>query len=188
MAGKEAVIIGYLKRLSNRERLILIFTLLTVLSGVLYKIPYAMQVQSMNSLKVRAVGAEREILDLTAQIADLHSRAAEIKAGGPIAVRGRELIDQKGVVLFLEDVSGEARRMGVSLVSVHPSQEVDKENYKEISMSLDLQGRYREIAAYFKRLEGLSKIVSLRKIRVESCPDSSSVCAVQVEAVAYMAK
>jgi hypothetical protein len=76
MAGKGTVIIGHWKRLSNRERLILIFTLLTVLSGVLYKIPYAMQVQSMNSLKVRAVGAEREILDLTAQIADLHSRAA----------------------------------------------------------------------------------------------------------------
>jgi Tfp pilus assembly protein PilO len=188
MAGKGTVITGYWKRLSNRERLILTFTLLTVLSALLYRLPYAKQVQSVNSQKVMAVGAEREILDLTAQIADLHSRAAEIKAGGPIAVRGRELIDQKGVVLFLEDVSGEARRMGVSLVSVHPSQEVDKENYKELSMSLDLKGRYREIAAYFKRLEGLSKIVSLRKIRVESCPDSSSVCAVQVEAVAYMAK
>lgn len=188
MAGKGTVITGYWKRLSNRERLILIFTLLTVLSALLYRLPYAMLVKSVNSQKVSAVTAEREILDLTAQIADLHNRAAEIKAGGPIAVRGRELIDQKGVVLFLEDVSGEARRMGVSLVSVHPSQEVDKENYKEISMSLDLKGRYREIAAYFKRLEGLSKIVSLRKIRVESCPDSSSVCAVQVEAVAYMAK
>ena len=188
MADIGRVLSGYWQRLSMRERLIVTFMLLTLLSGVLYKVPYAMQVQSMNSLKVSAVGAESEILDLTAQIADLHNRAAEIKAGGPVAVRGRELIDQKGVVLFLEDVSGEARRMGVSLVSVHPSQEVDKENYKEISMSLDLKGRYREIAAYFKRLEGLSKIVSLRKIRVESCPDSSSVCAVQVEAVAYMAK
>jgi Tfp pilus assembly protein PilO len=73
-------------------------------------------------------------------------------------------------------------------VSVHPSQEVDKENYKEVSMSLDLKGRYREIAEYFKRLERLSTIVNLRKIRIESCPDASSVCAVQVESVTYMAK
>ncbi len=188
MADKGRVLSGYWQRLSMRERLILTCMLLAVLSGILYKIPYAMQIKSVNSLKVSVVGAEREILDLTAQIADLHSRAAEIKAGGPVAVRGRELMDQKGVVLFMEDVSGEARRMGVSLVSVHPSQEVDKETYKELSMSLDLKGRYREIAEYFKRLEGLSKIVNLRKIRMESCPDSSSVCAVQVEAVAYMAK
>jgi type II secretory pathway component PulM len=91
MADKGRVLSDYWKRLSMRERLILTFMLLTMLSGVLYKIPYAMQVQSMNSLKVSAVGAEREILDLTAQIADLHSRAAEIKAGGPIAVRGKAL-------------------------------------------------------------------------------------------------
>ena len=188
MADKGRVLLGYWQRLSMRERLIVTFVLLAALSALLYKVPYAMQVRSLNSLKVSVVGAEREILDLTAQIADLHNRAAEIKAGGPIAVRGRELIDQKGFVLFLEDVSGEARRMNVSLVSVHPSQEIDKENYKEISMNLDLKGRYREIADYFKRLEGLSKIVNLRKIRMESCPDSSSVCAVQVEAVAYMEK
>ncbi len=188
MADKGRVLSGYWQRLSMRERLIVTFVLLTVLSALLYKLPYAMLVTSVNSQKVSVVGAEREILDLAAQIADLHNRAAEIKAGGPIAVRGRELIDQTGAVLFLEDVSGEARRLGVSLVSVHPSQEIDKENYKELSMSLDLKGRYREIAEYFKRLEGLSKIVNLRKVRMESCPDSSSVCAVQVEAVAYMAK
>ncbi len=188
MAGKGAVLSVYWQRLSMRERFIVTLMLLTLLSGVLYKIPYAMLVKSVNSLKVGVVGAESQILDITAQIADLHSRAAEIRAGGPVTVRGRELIDQKGVVLFLEDVSGEARRMGVNLVSVHPSQEVDKENYKEISMSLDLKGRYREIAEYFKRLESLTKIVNLRKIRMESCPDSASVCAVQVEAVTYMAK
>jgi Tfp pilus assembly protein PilO len=188
MADKGTVLSGYWKRLNMRERLILTFMLLTVLSALLYRLPYAMQEQSVNSLKVSVVGAEREVLDLTAQIADLHNRAAEIKAGGPIGSRGRELIDQKGVVLFLEDMSGEARRLGVSLVSVHPSQEVDKENYKEVSMSLDLKGRYREIAEYFKRLERLSTIVNLRKIRMESCPDASSVCAVQVEAVTYMAK
>ncbi len=188
MAGKGTVLSGYWQRLSMRERFIVTLMLLTLLSAFLYKLPYTMLVKSVNSLKVGAVGAEREILDITAQIADLHNRAAEIKAGGPIAVRGRELIDQKGVVLFLEDVSGEARRMGVSLISVHPSQEVDKENYKEVSMSLDLKGRYREIAEYFKRMESLSKIINLRKIRMESCPDSSSVCAVYVEAVAYMAK
>lgn len=188
MADKGTVISGYWQRLGTRERFIATVMLLAVLSALVYLFPYAMMVRSVNSLRTGLVEAEKEYLDLTAQIADINSRAAEIKAGGPIALRGRELVDQKGVVLFLEDVAGEARRLGVNLVSVHPSREIEKENYKELSMNLDLKGRYREIAEYFKRLESLSKIVNLRKIRVESCPDSSSVCAVQVEAVAYMAK
>jgi Tfp pilus assembly protein PilO len=71
---------------------------------------------------------------------------------------------------------------------VHPTQEIDKEKYKEVSMNLDLKGRYRELAAYFKRLESLQRLVSVRKIRIESCPDTASVCAAQVEVVTYMAK
>jgi type IV pilus assembly protein PilO len=99
-----------------------------------------------------------------------------------------ELTDQKSAVSFFEDVSDEARRLGVGLVSVHPTQEIDKEKYKEVSMNLDLKGRYRDLGEYFKRLEGLHRLVNVRKIRIESCPDASSVCAAQVEAVTYMAK
>ena len=48
--------------------------------------------------------------------------------------------------------------------------------------------RYRDLAAYFSRLEGLSRVVNIRRIRIESCPDTASVCAAQIEAVTYMAK
>ncbi len=187
MAGKQTEILEYWKKLTKRERIIATITLLTVLSWLVYQFPYTMQVRWVKSLESRVTASEREILDLTAQITDLRGRAAEIKAGGQ-AAPARQLVGQKGAVLFLEDVSGEARRLGVSLVSIHPSQEIDKDGYKEISMSLDLKARYRELAEYFRRLEGLSHVVNVRKIRVESCPDSSSVCSAQLEAVTYMAK
>jgi Tfp pilus assembly protein PilO len=101
---------------------------------------------------------------------------------------GWELADQKSVILLLEDVSGQAKRFGINLVAIHPTQEIDKVQYKEVSLNIDLKGRYRALADYFKRIEGLSKVVNIRKIKLESCPDASSVCAVQVEAVTYMAK
>jgi Tfp pilus assembly protein PilO len=135
-------------------------------------------------MQARIGESEKEILDLTARIADLKARKTESRG----VSAGWELADQKSVILFLEDVSGEARRLGVNLVAVHPTQEIDKEKYKEVSLNLDLRGRYRELAEYFKRLESLSKVVNVRKIRLESCPDSSSVCSAHVEAVTYMAK
>lgn len=184
MAEKSAVIAGYWQKLTKRERVIAALTLAATLSWLLYQFPFSMQERAIKSMQARIGESEKEILDLTARIADLKARKTESRG----VSAGWELADQKSVILFLEDVSGEARRLGVNLVAVHPTQEIDKEKYKEVSLNLDLKGRYRELAEYFKRLESLSKVVNVRKIRLESCPDSSSVCAAHVEAVTYMAK
>ena len=179
---------GHWRRLSKREQVIASITLVFVLSALFFRFPYTMQKNSMQSLRADITAAEKGILDLTAQTTELKGKAERIKNQTIPAIRGRKLSDQKGVVLFLEDVSSEARRLGVGLVAVHPSKEIDKEKYKEVSMSHDLKARYRDLAEYFKRLEQLSRIVSIRKIRIESCPDTASVCAAQIEAVTYMAK
>ncbi len=182
MADDRSVLSGYWRKFSKRERVIVVITLFCVLSGLLYQFPYTLMVKSVISLHMNIVTTEKDILGVNAQIADLQRRAA---AGGSV---GWELTDQKSAVTFFEDVSDEARRLGVGLVAVQPTQEIDKEKYKEVSMNLDLKGRYRDLGKYFKRLEGLHRLVNVRKIRLESCPDSSSVCAAQVEAVTYMAK
>lgn len=182
MADKGKKLAEHWQKLSKRERIIVSFTLALAVSWLLYQFLYAGEVKSVNALRAAVVRTEKDYLDITAQIADL-------RAGrGSGAAAGWQLADRKNAILFLEDVSGEARRLGVNLISVHPSQEVDKDSYKEVAMNLDLKARYRELAEFFKRLEGLSRVVSVRKIRIESCPDSSSVCAAQVEAVTYMTK
>jgi Tfp pilus assembly protein PilO len=176
------------RKLTKRERIIMVITALALAGGLLYLFPYTFLVKSANALRTNIDTTDKEILAISVQIADMKAREADIKAGMKSGIAGWDLADQKGVVLFLEGVSAEARREGVSLLAVHPSQAVDKEKYKEVSMNLDLKGRYRDLAAYFKHLENLSQIVNIRKIRVEACPDSSSACATQLEAVTYMAK
>jgi Tfp pilus assembly protein PilO len=176
------------RKLTKREQLIAFLTMLTLVGGLVYRFPYAALDKNMAVIQANIRAEEKAILDLSVQFADLKVLEAEIKAGARSGVAGWELVDQKGVILFLEDVSAEAKRQGVNLVSVHPSQEVEKEKYKEVSVSLDLKGRYRELAEYFKHIENQSRLVNIRKIRVEACPDSSSVCATQLEAVTYMAK
>lgn len=178
----------YWQKLSRRERIIIWLTAFTALSWPVYEIGYGWVEDRVQSLTVQVAAAEKDTLDIAAQLADLRVRGEAIKAGEMPPDRRWDLVDQKGVVLFLEDMSGEARRLGVSLVSVHPSQEVEKDQYKEVSMNLDLRARYGELAEYFRRIESLPGVVNVRKIRVESCPDASSVCAAHLEAVTYLAK
>jgi len=174
--------------LAMRELVIVFLTALTVVGALIYQFPYLLTVRSVAAMEAKVRAAEQEVRAVTQQIADIKAHEAEIKSGlknGPV---GWELVDQRGVILFLDDVSSEARRLGVSLIAVHPSQELEKDKYKEVSMSLDLKGRYRELAEYFKRLEGLSRIINVRKIRVEACTDSASACATHLEAVTYLEK
>ncbi len=184
MENKLSRIAVYWRKLTKRERSIVAVTVFCVLSALIYQFPYSLSVRSLNSVQTSIRNSEQDLLDQSAQLVELRRRASIDMS----ASAGWDLADQKSAVLFLEDVSGAARRMGVGLVEVHPSREITKEKYKEVSMNLDLKGRYRELGEYFKRLESLPRVVNIRKIRIESCPDASSVCAAQIEAVTYMAK
>ena len=188
MSGNPLLAAIFPRKLSNRERLIVFLTVLALANALVYQFPYLLLKRSVNALSVKATSAEQDVRSLSVQIADLKAHGEEIKAGLKNGIAGWDLVDRRGVVLFLDDVSSEARRQGVNLIAVHPTQEIDKEKYREISLNLDLKGRYRELAEYFKHLENLSRIVNIRRIRVEACPDSSSACATQLEAVTYMAK
>ena len=188
MADKGTQITAFWRKLAKREQFIIFITALALVGALLYQVPYLLLVKTTNNLRTSIETADKEIISLSVQIADMKARESAIRAGAKSGIAAWNLADQKGVMLVLEGISTEARRENVNLLAVHPSQEVDKEKYKEVSMNLDLKGRYRDLAEYFKHLENLSQIVSIRKVRVEACPDSSSACATQLEAVTYMAK
>ena len=175
------------RRLTKRERTLVALTGAVILSTLLYQLPYAAGEQKIRILRAKAEGTEKAVLDLTAGVTEIKGRAAEIRTG-MATVPGKELFSDKSVVFLLEEFTVEARRMGVNILSVHPSREIDRERFREVSMNMDLKGRYRQMGEYFKRLENLARIVNIRNVRMEACPGTSSVCAVRVEAVAYMAK
>ncbi len=172
------------RKFTTRERVLMFLVLLTLTGGLVYQYPYTMLERRVAAEQANIDAEQKSIVDLSLQIADLNARAADIKAGA----KNWQLVDQQGVILVLEDVSAEARRQGVSILSVRPTPEVEKDDHKEVTMNLDLKGRYRELSEYFKHLENQSRLVNIRKIRVEACPDSSSSCATQLEAVTYLAK
>lgn len=188
MAGVGGIKTLFRRKLAKRELALLVLTALTVAGALVYQFPYTSLEKSVAALATDISNEQKGVLEASVRIADLRTREAMLKELMKSGVAGWDLGDQKSVLMILEDVSAEAKRQGVSLIAVHPSQELNKDKYKEVSVTLDLKGRYRELAEYFKRIESISRIVNIRKIRVEACPDSASACATQLEAVTYLAK
>ncbi len=172
------------ERLSKREQAIFVLTCLTALSALLYVVPFSLQERSIKAIRTNIASSQKEMISLSMQVEEMKKQKGENRQVSP----GWELADQKSLILFLEDMSGAARKVGVNLVGVHPTQEIDKQTHKEVSMNLDLKGRYRELGEYFRKLESLSKLVNIRKVRLEACPDTASICAAHIEAVTYMTK
>ena len=102
----------YWTKRTMRERVIMFITALVVLSMLFYRFPYLMQKKAVTSLGVQITATEKEILDLTSQVTELKSRAEKIKDLDIPAIRGKRLSDQKGVVLFLEDVDEPVDKIG----------------------------------------------------------------------------
>lgn len=184
MTESRSAFLAYWRRLSLRERVLAALTAMTAVSALIYVFPYTMEERAVKLLKTNIAASEKEILGLSLQVEELKRRQGEAKQVSP----GWELADQKSLILFLEDMSGAARKVGVNLVSVHPTREVDKQTHKEVAMNLDLKGRYRELGEYFRKIESFSKLVNIRKVRLEACPDTASVCAAHIEAVTYLQK
>jgi Tfp pilus assembly protein PilO len=188
MGGQPKIQQMFGRELAPREKVFVFVTALTLAAALLYQIPYRMLGKSIVKIAAARAAIDDEITSLSLQIADIKMHEAELKAGRTAGAVPRVLTDQRGVILLLDDVSSEARKQGVALISVRPAQEQVKDNYKEVSMNLDVKGRYRDLAAYFRHLENLSRIVNIRKLRIEACPDSSTACATQIEAVTYLEK
>lgn len=186
-AGNDSFLVRQWRRMARRERILVLIMAAFVLSALLYRFPYTAGERATRGLKAKMEGTEKAVADLSSKLVEIQGRAAEIKAG-LAAVAGKELVSDKSMVVVLDEISLEARRTGVNIQSVHPSRELDREQYREVSMHMDLKGRYRQMGEYFKRLESLARIVNIRNVRMEACPDTASVCDVRVEAVAYMAK
>ena len=184
MRVKGSFLQRYWAKLSRREQTFFVLTCLTAASALLYLFPFTLQERSVKTLRTNIANIQKETIALTLQMEDLKKKKSDPSQVSP----GWELADQKSLILFLEDMSGAARTVGVNLVGVTPSQEVDKQTHKEVSMNLDLKGRYRELGEYFRKLESLSKLVNIRRVRLEACPDTASICAAHIEAVTYMAK
>ena len=106
MADGRMNMLSALRKLTHRERFIVLLTALVLVGGLIYRIPYSLLEKSAAAHRITLENTEKEILSLSVQIADLKASEADIKAGRKSGIAGWDLVDQKGVILVLEGISG----------------------------------------------------------------------------------
>jgi type IV pilus assembly protein PilO len=98
----------------------------------------------------------------------------------------RALPDKKEIPSLLKSVSRAGSSAGLNFVLFQPEPEVNRDFYREIPLSMKVEGNYHQIADFFFQVSRLNRIVNIRNISLRRNKAASGVIDMDCSAVTYM--
>jgi type IV pilus assembly protein PilO len=95
------------------------------------------------------------------------------------------LPDKKEIPSLLTAISRAGSKAGLDFHLFQPDNEVNKEFYKEIPVSIKVEGRYHQVTDFFFQITRLNRIVNINNVKVQGKADGK-ILAMTCKAVTYM--
>ena len=97
----------------------------------------------------------------------------------------KALPDKRELPSLLTNISKAGSDAGLAFHLFQPANEVNKEFFKEIPVSIKVQGRYHQITDFFFQIKRLNRIVNINNVEVKSKKGSNRID-MSCKAVTYM--
>ncbi|MBU2430562.1 MAG: type 4a pilus biogenesis protein PilO, partial [Proteobacteria bacterium] len=133
---------------------------------------YQAQVNQLNIFKQRA-----------SQILKYEKLMAQKQEEFSIAMRA--LPDKRELPSLLTGISKAGSDAGLIFHLFQPDTEINREFYKEIPVSIKLEGKYHQITDFFYQISRLNRIVNINNVEVKSDKGGKSLV-MTCKAVTYM--
>ena len=135
---------------------------------------------------------EEKVEQLAQKIADerrrahnlnkLKERIKQLDINLKIALQ--ELPDKREIPDLLSSISNLARDAGLEVVLFRPGQEMAKDFYAEVPVSISVQGTFHQVATFFDEVGQLSRVVNINQINVRDPVLQSESIQVKTDCVA----
>ena len=97
----------------------------------------------------------------------------------------KALPDKREIPSLLTSISKAGSDAGLAFHLFQPTNEVNKEFFKEIPFSIKVQGRYHQITDFFFQVKNLNRIVNINNVEVKSKKEGD-LLEMSCKAVTYM--
>jgi Tfp pilus assembly protein PilO len=182
-------------KLSMRERILFTLTTAAVLFVLIVYLLVPM-VRSAKDLTAQKVSLKTEIDQGMTGIPRLRNRAEELRQAsraegvGAVTSGKSDALFPRGSRLsaLLEEMTRLARIRQIEIVSVRPEAIEDKGTYLQLTLQIDVQSRFRELADYLLMVENLPRAVVVRDLKVETRTDLSPAVLGHLKTVTYLGK
>ena len=184
---KTAVFFDRVGRLSRRHRLFICFGTLMLISGAyshFFFVPgQAHLKQVTQTLEIRTdrlIAVKRQ----ASVLKEWEEKMARMEEAFHMATRA--LPDKKEIPSLLKSVSRAGSSAGLNFVLFQPDPEVKRDFYREIPLSMKVEGNYHQITDFFFQVSRLNRIVNIRNIALKRNKSASGVIDMTCNAVTYM--
>lgn len=182
-------LLNIFERLPVKARILLLVAFFAGVSVLFYQFIYLKFDKEETRLRGDIKKTKTEIEALNSQIPVITKRIEEMK---PIAIDRIRLdaisFKWDRYTQFLEEVTKEADESRIALINITPITALDKGDYIEVLLNIELRGKYRDLGGYLKRVELLPRLVKVRNIKIESIPDLYPELGVKIETITYLKK
>ena len=154
-----------IERLSKLQRIFIIISVYMVLLGGFSFISYYPKYQKIQQLE-KDLKKENDKLEIAKKNAkELNSFRAKMKeAEEQFQIVKKALPENEEIPSLLASISQSGMDSGLEFLLFQPQNDIERDFYAEIPVSISVTGRYYELAKFFDKVGKLPRIVNIRNI------------------------
>jgi type IV pilus assembly protein PilO len=156
-----------INKLSRNQRIIICVLVFGVMIGASVYFLYMPKHEEIGRLTAEYESLEKELADAKRRASQLNRYRAEIKeVEAQFEVAKRALPESEEIPSLLTSISNSGQDSGLEFLLFRPENDVSRGFYAEIPVSIEVTGRYHEVAAFFDKVSRLSRIVNIKDVRI----------------------
>jgi len=184
---KIALVFAKVGGLTKVQRLLICVLTIALMGGSYYYFIFIPKNKVLSSLRAEhktQVAKLATFMQKAKELEKYEAKMAKVQESFDIAMGA--LPEKKEIPSLLRGVSNAGSRAGLVFLLFQPAPVVDKGFYKEIPLSMNVEGRYHQIADFFFQVAGLNRIVNVSDVSMTADKKGDGLIQMQCSAVTYM--
>lgn len=160
-----------LEKLSKVQRILLFSGTLVLIIGVFGYFMYFPKMQELQKLGSEYEELEKKLSSAKSTAKNLPKIKEDMnKAEAQLKIVMKALPETKEIPALLESISLSGQEAGLEFVLFQPGGERNQSFYAEIPVSLQISGKYHNVAVFFDKVARLPRIVNIQDINIKPDP------------------
>ena len=168
VSAEAQAILDKFAKLPTAARVGVIVSVAIVVVGLYYFLVYQKLSTQRENLSLEETKLQRrlsEVRSIAANISAFEAEITELEIQLNAALR--QLPNQKQLEVLLTDISNLGKTAGIEIRSFRREDERIHDFYAEVPISIELEGRYHDIARFFDLMSKLPRIVNMGAIKMD---------------------
>lgn len=167
-ADSVSPIIEKVEQLSKAQRIAIIVLVFLVIIGGFTSVSYYPKHQEISKLQKEHDKQKKDLEIAKKNAKELNKYRTEMKEKEEqFQIVRRALPEKEEIPSLLASISQSGMDSGLEFLLFQPQNEVEKDFYAEIPVSISVTGRYHEVAKFFEKVGNLPRIVNIRNIGIK---------------------